>query len=227
MLLEDHNWMQVEDYLRGEDRLMFVIGACEQHGYLSLLTDIRIPMALAGAASEKTGVMVAPPLNFGISPSFATYPGSIGLRAQTMMTVVDEIVRGLHAQGFRRILFVNGHGGNMPVRAQLYELANALPGLETNMYSWWVAPSVTAIAERAGLESAHAAWIEAFPNCRVADLPEGAKPFARAGRFLSAEETRALYGDGNFGGPYSASDEIMDSIFAAAVDDIVDLLKFE
>ena len=41
----DLNWMQVEEYLRRDDRLMVVTGACEQHGYLSLMTDIRIPLA--------------------------------------------------------------------------------------------------------------------------------------------------------------------------------------
>jgi creatinine amidohydrolase len=68
MRIEDLNWMDVENYLKHDDRLILVIGACEQHGYLSLLTDIRIPLALADAASQQTGVLVAPPLNFGSSP---------------------------------------------------------------------------------------------------------------------------------------------------------------
>jgi len=75
MRFEDLNWMDVESYLKNDDRLIVVLGACEEHGYLSLLTDIRIPMALADAASARTNVLVAPPLNFGISPYFAKYPG--------------------------------------------------------------------------------------------------------------------------------------------------------
>ena len=50
MRLEDLNWMDVEQYLKTDDRLLVVLGACEQHGYLSLLTDIKIPLALADAA---------------------------------------------------------------------------------------------------------------------------------------------------------------------------------
>ena len=46
------NWMQVEAYLAEDDRLIVLIGATEQHGYLSLLTDILIPQTLAEAASE-------------------------------------------------------------------------------------------------------------------------------------------------------------------------------
>jgi creatinine amidohydrolase len=48
MRLEDLNWMDVESWLQHEDRLMLVLGACEQHGYLSLTTHVRIPPALAG-----------------------------------------------------------------------------------------------------------------------------------------------------------------------------------
>src|SRR5574342_1406659 len=117
MRLEDLNWMDVEKYLEKDDRLMLVTGACEEHGYLSLLTDIKIPLALADAASERTRVLVAPPLNFGISPYFAKYPGTISLRAQTFLAVIGDIVRWVHAQGFRRLLFVNGHGGNSPATA--------------------------------------------------------------------------------------------------------------
>ena len=65
MRVEDLNWMGVESYLAADDRLILVLGATEQHGYLSLLTDIKIPLALADAASQSTGVLVAPPLNFG------------------------------------------------------------------------------------------------------------------------------------------------------------------
>jgi creatinine amidohydrolase len=66
MRYDELNWMDIESYLEQEDRLMLVVGSCDQHGYLSLLSDIKIPLALADAASRQTGVLVAPPLNFGV-----------------------------------------------------------------------------------------------------------------------------------------------------------------
>ena len=107
MRYEELNWLDVENYLKTDDRLMIVLGACEEHGYLSLLTDIKIPLALADAASAQTNVLIAPPLNFGISPYFAKYPGTISLRTQTFLAVVEDIVRWVYGQGFRRLLFVN------------------------------------------------------------------------------------------------------------------------
>jgi creatinine amidohydrolase len=227
MRLDDLNWMDVENYLKAEDRLMIVLGACEQHGYLSLLTDVKIPLALADAASEKTGVLVAPPLNFGISPYFAHYPGTLSLRVQTFLAVVEDITRGVYAQGIKRILFLNGHGGNSPALPLLHELVNALPGLKADWYAWWTAPAVKAIMDDAHLEGYHANWQEAFAFCRVADLPDGGKPPAVAPRaILNAAEARQLYGDGVFGGRYQPDEGALQRVFAAAVDDIVARLNF-
>jgi len=135
MRFEDVNWLDVEKSLKGEDRLMLVIGACEQHGYLSLLTDVKIPLALADAASQQTGVLVAPPVNYGFSSYFLKYPGTLSLRVTTLFDLVEDILRSAFGQGFRRILILNGHGGNTALRARLYELANELPGLRMAWYA--------------------------------------------------------------------------------------------
>ena len=227
MRFEELNWMDVEEYLKKEDRLIVVLGACEQHGYLSLLTDIKIPQALADAASKKSGVVVAPPLNFGVSPHFTSYPGTISLKVSTFLQVAEEIVLGLYAQGFKRLLILNGHGGNTPLTARLTELCNEHADLRIAWYAWWTAPSVTKVAEAHGLKSYHAAWIEAFPFARVAELPLGEKPPAAARPVQNASEYRTIYKDGVFGGPYQVEDRIMDEIFSAAVSDILELLKFE
>src|SRR5512137_2602553 len=141
MRIEDLNWMDVEAYLKRDDRLMLVTGATEQHSYLSLLTDIKIPLALADAASQKTNVLVAPPLNFGCSPYFLAYPGTLSLRVPTLLAVVEDLVRSAYQGGFRRILALNGHGGNAPVNVHLADVMNSLPGLEIKWYSWWLSHS--------------------------------------------------------------------------------------
>ncbi len=226
MRIDECNWMDVESYLQHDDRLILILGACEQHGYLSLLTDVKIPLALADAASQKTGVLVAPPLNFGVSPYFLTYPGTISLRVTTFLEVVADMVRSLHGQGFRRMLVLNGHGGNDPARARLTELINELPGLQVAWYSWWTAHSVEEVARNYGIKCYHAAWMEAFPFTRVADLPEGEKQPPTYQGLLGAERTRQVFGDGVFGGPYQVDESIMDEVFAACLQDALHLLDF-
>jgi len=227
MRFEDCSWFDVEKYLEKEDRLILVLGACEQHGYLSLLADAKIPLALADAASNKTSILIAPVVNYGISPYFLDYPGSFSLRSTTLLDIVEDLVRSAYHQGFRRMLFLNGHGGNDPARSRLYELANALPDLQVSWYSWWQAHSVEAVAMSHGLRSFHAAWIEAFPFTRVGELPGGEKNPPRITGLVNARQARQLYQDGVFGGPYQVDESILSEIFAAALEDILQLLKFE
>jgi len=227
MRFEDLNWFDLEQYLQSDNRLIIVLGSCEQHGYLSLLSDVKIPLALADSASKQTGVPLAPPLNFGASPYFLSYPGTLSLRVSTLLELAEDLVRSAFGQGFHRILVLNGHGGNDPVRTRLYEIANQLPQLRLAWYAWWQSHSVEAIAHAHGLRSYHAGWIEAFPFTRVTDLPTGDKIPPRIPGLLESVQARQLYGDGVFGGPYQVADSIMDEIFSAALQDILQLLRFE
>jgi creatinine amidohydrolase len=227
MRLEELNWLDVQGYLENDDRLIFIIGACEQHAYLSLLTDVKIPQALADTASQRSNVLVAPPLNFGCSPYFLKYPGTLSLRASTMLDVLEDLIRSAYGQGFRRMLFLNGHGGNDLGRSRLYELANQLPLLKLRWYSWWLSNSVSQVAKKYELKPAHANWLEAFPFTRVGDNPEGEKPPPVIPGLVSADVAREVYGDGSFGGVYEVGSEIMAEVFDAALNDVVQLLKFE
>ncbi len=227
MRLEDLNWMDVERYLQTDDRLMIVLGSCEQHGYLSLLTDVKIPLALADAASEQTGVLVAPPLNFGSSPYFLAYPGTLSLRLNTLLDLVEDLIRSAYQHGFHRILLLNGHGGNDGARGRLYEIANQLPHLQLAWYAWWTSHSVQEIAQQYGMKPNHANWLEAFNFTQVAELPDGEKPPPRVPGLLGAQEARKIYGDGSFGGAYVAPEAVMHEVFTAALQDVLMLLRFE
>lgn len=227
MRFEDLNWMDVEKYLAQDDRIIFVLGSCEQHSHLSLQTDVRIPLALADAASQQTGVLVTPPLNFGVSPYFLSYPGTISLRTSTLIQIVEDMVRSVYGYGFRRIVFLNGHGGNEPARHRLYEVMNDLPDLRVAWYSWWTSISVEEVAARYELKPAHANWLENFPFTRVGEVPDGVKPPPGVHKgFLNANQEREMMGDGNFGGPYQTDAEIMHEMFTAALKDVLYLLDF-
>jgi len=228
MRLEDLNWMDVERYLEQDDRLILILGACEQHAYLSLLTDIKIPQALADSASSRTGVLVAPPLNFGVSPYFLDYPGTLSLSVKTMISAVEEIVRSAYRQGFKRILLLNGHGGNTPVRHHLNGVNNELPDLKMCWYDWWTSHSVETVAQKHNIKPTHANWLEAFSFTIVGELPEDSKiPPQVPSAIMDAGQTREVYGDGSFGGPYRVDDEIMQEVLMAALDDVLLLLNFD
>jgi len=227
MRFEDLNWMDIEKYLVQDDRLMVVLGACEQHAYLSLLSDVKIPQALADAASLQTGVLVAPALNFGSSPYFLDYPGTLSLRISTLLDMVEDVIRSAYRQGFRKILILNGHGGNDPVRARLYELMNQLEDTRIAWYSWWLSHSVLELAQKYDLKPSHANWLEAFAFTRVAELPQGAKTPPNIPGLIGAAEARRVFGDGSFGGPYNVQEIVMEELFKTALEDVLRLVKFD
>lgn len=98
------------------DRTVVVlpIGSIEQHGnHMPMGTDSMLAHAVSLEAAKIAGeVAVLPSPWFGFSAHHMRFPGSISLRAETLMAVADDVVASLVTHGFRRILIVNGHGGN-------------------------------------------------------------------------------------------------------------------
>lgn len=227
MNFAERNWQQVENYLKSDDRVMLVLGACEQHSTLSLLTDSKIPMALADSASQQTGVLVAPPLHFGVSPYFLSYPGTISLKTSTYVAVVEEIVSSLIGYGFKHILILNGHGGNTAGKTSLVELANVHPDVQMRWYAWWLSPSVAQFAHDHGLEMGHANWEENFPFTRIGQAPQGVKPRVIQAGIQGKHATRRSAGDGSYGSAYQVDDSIMQALFDLCLGEVVELLKFE
>ncbi|MCX6053588.1 MAG: creatininase family protein [Chloroflexi bacterium] len=225
MRLAELTWMEIESYLQKDNRLLIVLGATEQHGYISVGADVKIPLAIADAASQQAGVLVAPPLNFGCSSYFTDYPGTISLRVKTLIDIVEDMVRSVHHQGFKKLVVVNGHGGNKPAKVALGELANELKDLELSWFDWWESPNVTAVAAKHGLRGYHASWLEAFPFIRTANMPQGEKPPFETSRILSSSDVKKAIGDGVYGGPYKVEDTIMGEVFGAALKDVLLLLQ--
>jgi creatinine amidohydrolase len=187
------NWMQVESYLEGDDRIVLPLGSTEQHAYLSLATDSILAERIAVEAAEPLGVPVLPALAYGLTPYFAAFPGSPSVREETYLAFVGEILDSLRGQGFRRFLLVNGHGGNVPVEA--------LAGDDVVVHHWWRAPRTRAVVMEIDPDASHASWMETFPWTRLrgVDLPAGKKePAPRTSE--DPATVREELGEGSFGG---------------------------
>src|ERR671932_369194 len=122
MRITDMNWMQVEACLKGDDRCIVPIGSTEQHAQLSLCVDAILAEKVSVEAAEPLGVPVYPVMPFGLAPYFLGFPGTVSLRVETLLAVVRDLVASVARAGFRRILIVNGHGGNLPVGPLALEL---------------------------------------------------------------------------------------------------------
>ncbi len=229
MRITDMNWMQVEAYLRHDDRCVLPVGSTEQHAFLSLSTDSILAERVALEAAEPLHVPVFPVLAYGITPYFRAYPGTLSLRVETYLRVIRDLLDGLAEQGFRRILIVNGHGGNSPVQALAGEWMADHPESRVKIHNWWNAPRTWARVTEIDTVAAHACWMENFPWTRLegVTMPDQQKPMIDLNRTraLPPEALREYLGDGNYGGFYQHDDAEMLALWQVGLEETRDQIE--
>ena len=219
MTIANMTWKQVEAYLESDDRCVGPLGSTEQHAYISLATDSILAARVAQEAAEPVGVPVFPVLAYGITPYFMAYPGTVSLSVTTYERVVNEILSSVRRHGFRRILVVNGHGGNTPARPATEAWAERR-GVDLRWHDWWKAPAVRAEIDAIDPEASHASWMETFPWTRVGvEVPTGHKPAIDLSNRedVSLGQLKEIIGDGSFGGFYERPESDMARIWDTAV----------
>ncbi len=220
MRIAEMDWQMVEDWARHDDRAVLPIGSTEQHAGLSLLTDTILAERIATEAAAPLNVPVFPALPFGVAPAFAAFPGSITLRVETLAAVMRDLLDSLKRSGFRRILVVNGHGGNVSAGSLTQEWMMDNPDCRVRFHDWWRAPATWARVVATDPNATHANWMENFPWTRLPTTPaEGEKPMIEPERVrtLPPFEVRTLLEDGSYGGRLARSDAEMQAIWDVAV----------
>lgn len=223
MKISAAHWMMVEDLLKSEDRAVVPIGSVEQHAYLSLAVDAILAENVAVEAAEPLGVPVFPVIPYGHTPGFMAYPGTVTLRLDTLIALVRDVLDSLHAHGFRRMVIVNGHGGNAPVGSFLGEWIADHPGATVKFHNWWNAPRTWAKVMEIDPVASHASWMENFRSTRIAGAKMPVVPHAPIDaarlKLMAPPAARAYLGDGNFAGAYEKPDVLMDQVWKIAVEE--------
>lgn len=109
------------------------VGAIEQHGpNLALSTDIATASGIARRLAERLhpSAVLLPPVAYGLSYHHTGFAGTITLRAETLLALGADIGRSIKRDGIRRLLFVNGHAGNMAVLNVLTQKLRYEVGIE-------------------------------------------------------------------------------------------------
>lgn len=112
---EEMTWEEVRDLDRTRLVAILPVGAVEAHGpHLPLGTDVIIGVAMARAGAARLreagwGAVILPPVWYSAAPFARDFPGTIGLKPDTVTRMIVEIAAGLAAQGVRALAIANAH----------------------------------------------------------------------------------------------------------------------
>ena len=138
MRLEKITWPMAERYFKGNDMVLLPIGSTECHGrHMPLGTDTLIPNRIVELLEEKSDILVAPTIPYGACESLSPFPGTINLGSDVLYMVLTRVVGELYKHGARKILILNGHGGNIKTIERVgmdFEKQGAL----LVMLNWWL-----------------------------------------------------------------------------------------
>lgn len=145
MRIEELSWPEFD---RIKDKVVAVIlpvGSVEAHGrHLPLGTDVFAPLKIAELVEQKVRergkeVLVMPPIWYGHSFALNAYPGTINVRPESLRMYVGDVLAELAAEGFKKIVLLNGHGGNVyPLTEAAEDVAELYPDVEVYLINWWL-----------------------------------------------------------------------------------------
>lgn len=118
--LGDLSYVDIQEYLKYSDTILIPKASLEQHGpHLPLYCDTITATEVAQRAGEQAGILYTPTIWLGYSPQHMRDQGwgagTITLRADTYLNLIYDVGRSLIHHGFKRLVFVNGHGSNVKV----------------------------------------------------------------------------------------------------------------
>lgn len=138
VMMEEMTWQQIREAMEeGADTVVVMVGSVEQHGpQLPLATDSLIGRELAARLARKLGrALAAPVIRPGCSEHHMSFPGTISLRAETLLEILRDYCRSLASHGFRKVVLVSSHGGNFaPLETFAPTLVREFPELKIIHY---------------------------------------------------------------------------------------------
>ena len=229
-MLHEMSWTEAKEYFIKNDIAILPVGSNEQHGPQNPLgTDHLIAKALAEETAKRTGVLCLQVIPFGVSSHRKQFWGTIHISPKTLKKYVKETCLSLNYYGVKKIVIVNGHGGNLNALA---ELARELreKGIFISIFQWWPAASKLLPDLFKPEERRHAATEETsvnlalhphIVNMDVAVDEEPRKHVAQIEGVTLPLDTADYTSSGVFGESTTASAEKGRKVFEAVVNELV------
>ena len=138
-LLGEMSWVEAKEYFKKSDIVVLSVGSTEQHGPANPLgTDFLIAGRLGEEVAKRAGVVCLPVIPFGVSSHHRQFGGTIFVSPRTLKKYVKDVCLALKYDEVRKVVVVNGHGGNL---AALAEMSREMreEGVFVSVFQWWPA----------------------------------------------------------------------------------------
>ncbi|HCL79743.1 MAG TPA: creatininase [Synergistaceae bacterium] len=115
LVVAEMTWPEVQRELDHVKVAVVPVGSCEQHGpNTTFTTDTDRAYEFCKLLGDRVGgkILIFPPFGYGISMHHMDFPATVTLRVETMIHALTDIAESIGKHGIKKILYVNGHGGN-------------------------------------------------------------------------------------------------------------------
>ncbi|HLG94636.1 MAG TPA: creatininase family protein [candidate division Zixibacteria bacterium] len=120
------------------DTAILPVGTIEAHGVTSLAADVLIPEKIADEIADRLKAVVLPSVPYGITRSLYGYPGSLTVKPATFETYISGIIASCFEHKFKKLVILNGHGGNSSSLNKVGLEGFHRTGLKIAVVHWWM-----------------------------------------------------------------------------------------
>ena len=110
------NEMRPQDIINGKfKKVIFGVGSTENHGdHMPIGTDNLIAHGLAKRIADSfDDILLLPPINYGVSDYHQDFPFTLYVQAETMISILKDLLDAIAFRGIKQIIVINGHDGNI------------------------------------------------------------------------------------------------------------------
>ena len=140
--LWDMSWKEAEEAFKRSDTAIVPLGTFHGHGPTPISIDSSSVAWLAEKVGERTGLVTLPLSPFGENDKQKFYPGSITIAPETLERYYIDVFRSLNRNGIRRVIVLNGHGGNRETIIRAGRAARDFGVVVANPEWWSIAKEV-------------------------------------------------------------------------------------
>lgn len=114
------SWKEAEQAFKETDTAILPLGSIESHGpHNPLGTDWMAAWEVSRRVAADARVILCPVMPYGWAHGMMDFPGTVSIGHDTLLHVLDDVIRCLHKWGIRRVVYLTGHGTNQPVMTRV------------------------------------------------------------------------------------------------------------